>query len=156
MIIRKATQKDLKSLNELHIAFAKHSRRKFCKTLVNPELVRNKYLEYYKKKIKQKNCVFFVAEEKGKITGYILGEIEGTGHHHIYKKRGYIHDLFVVERQREKGIGEKLTERLIEWFRSKRIKWIRVDSYINNKVGIKFWNKMGFRDYVLKMTKVIR
>ena len=153
MIIRKATEKDLKTLNELQIALTKYE-RKIAKHLVDPEKVKNEYLKEYKKRIKQKNSVFFVAQENDKIVGYILGEIEKPSHHHIFKKRGYIVDAFVIKEYRGKGIGEKLTRRLLEWFKSKGIKWIRVSAYANNKVGINFWKKMGFKNYVVDMTKI--
>jgi len=153
MIIRKATVKDLKSLNELQIGLAKYE-AKLRKTLVNPEKVRKWYERHYEKLIKNKNSIFFVAEEKGKIVGYILGQIETPTHIHIYKKRGYIRDAFVLKEFRGKEVGKKLTKKLLEWFKSKGIKWIKVDAYTNNKVGIKFWEKMGFKDYVIEMTKV--
>jgi len=153
MKIRRANQKDLKVLNDLQIKLAKYE-RKICKTLKNPELLRKKYNEYYKKKIKQKNCVFWVAEENKKIVGYVFGEIETPKHLHIYKKRGYIHDAFVLEEYRKIGIGEKLIQKLIQWFKLNGIKWIRVSAYTNNKSAIKFWKKMGFKDYVIDMTKI--
>jgi ribosomal protein S18 acetylase RimI-like enzyme len=155
MIIRKATQKDLNILNKLQIGLAKYE-RKICKTLKNPDSIRKEFYEYYKKKIRQKNCVFFVAEESKKIIGYVLGEIEKPTHHHIYKYRGYINDVFVLEGYRERGIGEELTKKLIEFFESKGIKWIRVSAYVKNKSAIKFWKKMGFKDYVIDMAKIAK
>ena len=155
MKTRKATEQDLESLNELQIDLAKYE-AKLRKTLVDPEKVRKWYEKHYKKLIKRENSVFFVAEENGKIVGYILGEIEIPTHHHIYKRRGYIRDAFVLEEFRRKNAGKKLTQELLEWFKSKGIKWIRVDAYTNNKVGISFWKKMGFKDYVIEMTKVIK
>ena len=153
MKIRKATKKDLESLVELNISLAKYE-RKICKHLVDPEKVRKEYAKEYENRFKQKKSIFFVAEENEKIVGYILGEVQRPYHPHIFKNRGYIVDAFVLKKYRGKGIGEKLTERLIEWFKSKGIKWIKVSAYTNNEIRIKFWKKMGFKDYVIDMTKI--
>jgi len=155
MRIRKATKKDLESLNKLQIGLAKYE-AKLRKTLIDPEKVRKWYEKHYKKMIKKKNCAFFVAEVNGKIVGYILGGIETPTHRHIYKRRGYIHDAFILDEYRRKRVGKQLTQKLFKWFKSKGIKWIRVDAYTNNRVGINFWKKMGFKEYVLEMTKVIK
>lgn len=65
-------------------------------------------------------------------------------------------DIFVLEKYRGMGIGEKLTKRLLEWFKARGIKWIRVSAYTNNVPAIKFWKKMGFKDYVIVMTHLMR
>jgi len=51
-------------------------------------------------------------------------------------------------------MGEKLFQELIKWFKSKGIKWIKVGVYANNFNSIKFWEKMGFKEYVIWMTKI--
>ena len=153
MIIRKATEKDLNILNELQIGLAKYE-RKIVPISLDPESVREKYYKNYQKKIKNRNCVFFIAEEKGKTVGYIFGKIEEPEHYYIYKKRGFIVDAFVLEKYRGKGIGEKLARRLMAWFRSRGIKWYRVSAYVKNKPGVKFWKKMGFKDYVIWLDKI--
>jgi len=153
MKIRKATKKDLNRLNELQLTLAEYEYF-LCKTLKKPETVKKKYYENYKKKIRRKNCIFFVAVDKKKIVGYIFGEIENPEHPHIYEKRGYIVDAFVIKEYRRKGAGEKLLEKLLKWFKSKKIKWIKVAVYANNFNSIKFWKNMGFKDYVIWMTKM--
>ena len=155
MKIRKATKKDLKSLNELQLALADYECF-LCKTLKKPESVKKKYFNNYKKKIKSKNCIFFVAEDKGKIIGYVLGEIETPEHPHIFNKRGYIVDAFILKEYRRMGMGEQLFQELIKWFKSKGVKWIKVGVYANNFNSIKFWGKMGFKEYVIWMTKIIQ
>ena len=154
MKIRKATKRDLKTLNELQLALANYELI-FSKTLKKPESVKKKYYQNYKKKIKKKDCIFFVAVDKKKIVGYIFGEIETPEHPHIYKKRGYIVDAFILRKYRRKGIGEKLYKKLIKWFKSKKVKWIKVGVYANNINSIKFWERMGFKEYVIWMTKTV-
>jgi len=153
MKIRKATKRDLKSLNELQLELANYEYF-LCKTLKKPESVKKKYYANYKKKMRKKDCVFFVAVDRKKIVGYILGEIETPEHQHIFNKRGYIVDAFVLKEYRRKGVGEELFKKLIKWFKSKKIKWIKVAVYANNFNSIKFWEKMGFKEYVIWMTKM--
>ncbi len=152
MKIRKATEKDIERLSELQIGLAKYEKR-FCEIIDDSEAV-DEYSKECRERIKREDCVFFVAEEDGKIVGYVLGEIEKPGHHYIYKNRGYVVDAFVSKEHRGKGVGEKLTKKLLEWFKSKGIKWIKVSAYTINTPAIGFWKKMGFKDYVLEMTKI--
>lgn len=151
MKIRKATEKDLESLNELQIALAKYE-TKFCDILKDPETVGEQYFKHYEEKIKREDCAFFVAEENTRIIGYILGETDTPEHHYIYEKRGYLADIFVLEKYRGRGIGEELTKRLLEWFKARGMRWIIVGAYTDNVPAIKFWKKMGFKDYVIVMT----
>ena len=153
MKIRKATKRDLNRLNELQIGLANYEYL-LCRTLKQPDSEKKKYKDNYKKKMRRKDCIFFVAEDKKKIIGYILGEIETPEHPHIYNKRGYIVDAFVEREYRRKGVGEKLFKQLIKWFKSKKIKWIKVAVYANNFNSYKFWQSMGFRDYVIWMTRI--
>ena len=153
MNIRKATKRDLNRLNELQLALANYE-YVFCKTLKKPESVKKKYKENYRKKMRSKNSVFFVAEDKKRIIGYILGEIETPEHPHIYNKRGYVVDAFILREYRRKGVGEQLFKKLMKWFKSKKVKWIKVAVYANNFNSYKFWQSMGFRDYVIWMTKI--
>lgn len=152
MKIRKATEKDIERLSELQIDLEKYERR-FCKILKDSGSV-DEYLKKSRERIKREDCVFFVAEEASKIIGYVLGEIEKPAHHYIYENRGFIVDAFISKEHRGKGIGEKLTEKLLEWFKSKGIKWVKVSAFTTNISAIGFWKKMGFKDYVIEMTKI--
>jgi ribosomal protein S18 acetylase RimI-like enzyme len=148
--IRKATLQDLEVLHELQLELAKYE-YKLDKNLKNPLRVKEQYYKYYKRKFKNEDCRFFVAEENRKVIGYIVGWIERLPGIYRHKKRGYVADVFVLEEHRGKGVGKKLLEALLKWFKSQKVRWIRLSVYSNNTNAVKVWKKLGFKDYVIEM-----
>jgi GNAT superfamily N-acetyltransferase len=62
----------------------------------------------------------------------------------------YLRQIFVKKHVRRRGIGRML----IEWLKDgpwKGCEIIRTDVLVNNKSGIKFWEKMGFENYCITM-----
>jgi ribosomal protein S18 acetylase RimI-like enzyme len=61
----------------------------------------------------------------------------------------YIRQLYVEKNKRKMGLGKAC----IQWLKSNL--WIdrtiRMDVLSNNKDGIEFWRKMGFKDYCITM-----
>lgn len=67
----------------------------------------------------------------------------------------YLGFMFVLPQHRGKGINGKITERLIEWAKSKNLSEIQLDVYAENDSALNAYKKAGFKPDLLKMRLVI-
>ena len=151
MRIRKATLEDLKILHELNLKLIECMNDKNLKEI---EAIKDKCYSYYEKKLRSENTIFLIAEEREPIA-YIFGEIRKSTSLFKHRKRGIIHDLFVLEGWRGKGVGKVLVNEIKKWFKNKGVSWVLVCVLSTNKNAIKFWRKLGFKDYWIEMETTI-
>ncbi|MEM4330552.1 MAG: GNAT family N-acetyltransferase [Candidatus Pacearchaeota archaeon] len=72
--------------------------------------------------IKKRGCII-LAIDKSKIIGYLAGIIEED----LYERFGYIGEVFISKKFRNKGISTKLKDKFIEFLKSKNINLCRID-----------------------------
>jgi len=81
---------------------------------------------------------FYVAELKGKVIGFIVGDLRGRSYGHIVS-------IAVDEQYRGKGIGRCLIEKLIEKFKRKGVKIVKLEVAVSNNVAQSMYKKIGFK-----------
>jgi len=99
--------------------------------------------DYFRKLYQKYPEGFIVAEDKGKILGYAIGEVQ--------KDCGKIISIAVHPAWRKKGIGKKLANFLIEHFKKENLKKISLHVRKNNLAAISFYQNLGFQ--ILKTIK---
>ncbi len=60
------------------------------------------------------------------------------------KKTAYIFSFGVREKERKKGIGQRLMEEIIIKLKKENVEKIELTVYPNNKSGVKLYEKCGF------------
>ena len=123
MKIRKAKEKDIKycvelsRINELQLDTRKYPDKKYFKEFLGP--------------------LFIVAEDKGNILGYVLGEKEKAGLSSL--------NLMAVQKNlRSKGIGKLLLEKFCENSKKLGLKEVYLFAPKWNKKTLNFYEKNGF------------
>ena len=86
---------------------------------------------------------FMVAEDKGKILGYAIGEVQ--------KDCGKIISIAVHPAWRKKEVGKKLANFYLAYFKKKNLKKIFLHMRKNNLAAISFYKNLGFQ--ILKTIK---
>jgi len=90
---------------------------------------------------------FVVAEQDGKIVGYIMGRIE-TGFSELKRfsliRKGHVVSVAVVPEQRNKGLGTSLLEKGLEGFKEYQVSETFLEVRESNKVAIDLYQKFGF------------
>jgi aminoglycoside 6'-N-acetyltransferase I len=87
----------------------------------------------------------FVAVEGGSIIGYIAVLIQEQASYWMVKKVGHISGLMVQNDHRRKGVGKKLLQAAVEYFKVKGIGQYTLFTSVNNKNGIEFYEKCGLQ-----------
>lgn len=81
-----------------------------------------------------KTC--FAAEAEGKIIGTILAGNDG--------RRGYVYHLCVSQEYRNRGIGKKLVNAMLDGMREEGISKVALVVFAHNDTANAFYEKIGF------------
>jgi ribosomal protein S18 acetylase RimI-like enzyme len=88
-----------------------------------------------------------VAEENGKIAGYIWGSIRSI----MGQKIGKIDELIVTSKHRRKGIGSDLIKGMIKYFKEKECVISEVEVFVKNVEAVGAYEKAGYNKREYKM-----
>jgi len=80
----------------------------------------------------------FVAEEEGRVMGYITTRIDRE------VSKGRIPNLAVDEHARGRGLGRRLIEHALEYFRREGMAYVMIETMANNAVGQHLYPSCGF------------
>jgi len=141
--LREAKTEDLDKLVDLLIR-QKRLNEEFDPLLrIRPDIkeVGRKYLE---NAIKAENTVVAVAEDKGKIIGFLKAEIRERIFYEP-KTEGNISELYLMPEYRRRGNGVKLLEYGIKLLKQKGAEIITAEFPSLNEIATKFYTRLNFR-----------
>ena len=88
-----------------------------------------------------------------KLIGFSHGAIRYSADYLGGLMVGYITHLFVMPEFRSSRIGYKLLSDVEDWFDSKGVHSYELQVLCDNSLGIRFWEKMGYKRELLQMRK---
>lgn len=90
---------------------------------------------------------FIVAEENGKIAGYIMNRIEvGLSNYGFggLIRKGHVVSIAVLPESRRKGVAQALINRALEGMQYYKAKQCFLEVRVTNEAGISLYKKLGF------------
>jgi ribosomal-protein-alanine N-acetyltransferase len=90
---------------------------------------------------------FIVAEEDGKIVGYIMSRVEvGLSNHGLggLIRKGHVVSIAVLPQSRRKGVAQALINTAMDGMRNYKAKQCFLEVRITNTIGIALYKKLGF------------
>ena len=109
--------------------------------------------------VRDNNGKCYLAIENGRAIGLIMGIIIKFDEYDYldYKcpKEGRITELIVTSKTRSNGVGQLLMKKMKEYFKSVGCKYILVDVFGYNDLGIKFYFKQGYHTRMITAIKKI-
>ena len=145
--IKKAVQRDIPAMFELckeMIDFHKE-RDKFFTLRAGAD---KKWFKFITGHISSKKSTVLVAEHNGRLVGHCLAFISEYPPVLTTKRYGLFQELAVTADYRRSGIGQRLVDEMLKWFRKRRIKRLEVRVSVFNEISTAFWRKMGFKPYL--------
>ena len=140
MNIRKAIDSDINEIISLY-----HELMDYEMSLLKSDMLEiqlnwesKKTFEEIEKVLKDSTKIIFLAENKNRIVGFILGGISKG----IKYKEGAL-DIYILEEHRGKGIGTQLMNKIFEWFRKEDCMSVMINAYADNKRAVDFYKKYG-------------
>jgi len=144
--VKKSNLADLMKLLEKMVEYH-HSLDSYYKPFSKYKNLRNEIASW----LEDKNNLILVAEEGRELIGYFRVGVEKAPAYIDRDKIGIVYDVFVLKSYRRQGIAEMLFNEAFSWFQKKKIKNIELNVDVRNEAAIKFWKKLGFSEYKLRM-----
>ncbi len=115
---------------------------------INRETLPENYTDYFFLDLYERFPeTFIVAEEEGKIVGYIMCRIEvGLSNFGLggLVRKGHVVSIAVLPRWRRKGIAQALIKRAMEGMQFYKAKQCYLEVRVTNDAGVKLYAKLGF------------
>ena len=144
IVIRKATQEDLKAIQELNYKLFELEYNNFDPDL-NMDWTFSKTGENYFRKSIENNTVW-VAIDNNKVIGYLAGSIQNKPSY-VTKTLAEVDNFYIEEEYRRQGIGKRLVEEFKKDCINKRIEEIKVTASAKNANAKAFYQNNGFDDF---------
>ena len=142
MEIRKANYDDVKILNHF-LTLLIRDEKQYDLGIDESFVVTNMYENF----IEDPSKLIIVAEEKGKIIGYLYAKIKQTDPTYKYKI-AILDALYVDNAYRRRGIAKSLIENLKKWAIHMEVKKIEVNVWSNNIKAKKLYEQENFKTVV--------
>jgi GNAT superfamily N-acetyltransferase len=125
VIVRGAGRRDLDAIHELWLRL-REAQAKADSRLALAADVEPRAREHREVILADPRTRFFVAEEQGRVLGYLHAQVEANDPAYETPRFGVIVDVIVCEDRRREGIGTRLLESAKEWLSSTGVNEYRV------------------------------
>ena len=102
--------------------------------------------------LRRKDKLYVAALYKEKIIGFAYAQ---TVPDERYKSKsvGWLSEIFITKKYREKGVADNIWDEIFEWFKLKKVSFIKLNVLCNNEHAIKVYKKWGFKPYTMIMSR---
>ncbi|HUE89123.1 MAG TPA: GNAT family N-acetyltransferase [Vicinamibacterales bacterium] len=152
-MIREATRDDLAALGRLgavlmraHYAF---DPRRFLAPGDAPE---DGYACFLDTQLREPDVVILVAEQAGRVVGYVYAGLEPLSWKELRGPAGFIHDVAVDDPARGTGVARELIAAAIEWLRQRGAPRVMLWTAAQNERARRLFDAAGFRNTMVEMT----
>ena len=153
MNIRKAERRDAEALGRLgamlmrtHYAF---DPKRFLAPMEGSE---RGYASFLAGRLDSPDDCVFVAENGGRVVGYVFAALEPMSWKELRGPAGFIHDVAVAEEARRAGVATLLIRAAIEWLRDHGAPRVVLGTAARNEPAQRLFHRLGFRDTMIEMT----
>lgn len=113
-----------------------------------------KYKEELLKRVKDQQGELLVAKDSSRVLGLVAWYIENEPE--FDTPYAYISDIVVSIDQRGQGVGQQLLNEALAHIKATGIKRVHIGVLVDNIDTKKFYEKNGFTDYSIEMTKELK
>jgi ribosomal protein S18 acetylase RimI-like enzyme len=146
--IRDATADDIRPVVDLWGMLARHH-EDISNDFTLAWNGKRKWAKYLEDKFDEISTKLIVAEEDGKVVGFMLCLLAPNTPVFKERKIGVISDVFVLEQRRRKGVAKKMLDVAIKWFKKNKVRSVRLGVANDNLEARAVWRRMGFEPYMI-------
>ena len=117
---------------------------------------KTEHLRIIKNMVKDENAQILVAKIKEQVVGFACLYVQ-KNERKGYKvnKIGYIYNFGVDESFRRKGIGKKLVESAIDYFKNSGCEAVDLNVFMFNSGALEFYKSLGFSEIDVNLRKML-
>lgn len=118
------------------------------------------YARFLRGELANDDVVLLVADRSprggagaGSVVGYAYGRLEPRSYNELLDACGKLHDVYVDERARGRGIGEALVREVVRRLTDKGAPRVLLLTAVQNAAAHRIFEKLGFVTTMLEMTR---
>lgn len=111
------------------------------------------YASFLKSQLDDDDVVVFVAENDGRVVGYVYAGLEPMSWKELRGPAGFIHDVVVEDASRSSGAGTALIDAAIAWLKDRGAPRVVLWTADRNEAAQRLFARLGFRRTMIEMTK---
>jgi len=150
--IRPVSKSDEQALGRLGAALMRQHHAADPKRFILTDRPEEGYGRFLVSLLANQDMLVLVAERGSEVVGYVLAGIEPTSWRDLRGPCGFIHDLYVHESARRRGVGQSLMRAAIEWAHSRGRMQVVLWRKSGNEAAQRLFAKLGFRETMIEMT----
>jgi GNAT superfamily N-acetyltransferase len=153
VIVRRAEPHDTAALGELGIALMRTHYAFDDRRFLEPTTAdAGGYARFLESQLDDDDSVVMIAEQRGRIVGYVYAAIEPLSWKELRDECGFIHDLLVSDDARGRGVGESLLDAAIQWLDERGMPRVVLGTAAQNETARRLFERRGFRPTMVEMT----
>jgi ribosomal protein S18 acetylase RimI-like enzyme len=117
------------------------------------EGVENGYARFFERALPDDATILLLAERAGKPVGYAYGRLEPRDWNALLDACGALHDIFVVEGERRRGVARALLNELVARFTARGAPRMILMTAIQNAGAQALFERQGFRRTMIEMVR---
>ncbi|MDO8507095.1 MAG: GNAT family N-acetyltransferase [bacterium] len=154
MEIRKAKLEDFEEIKKLSYKLMVNETK--FEPSFQPEYAKTEHSDnYLKGKMESESALFLVAEQEGKLIGFLIGTVYPSPKARQSVTPAVLDNIYIDTAHRNKGVGKGLLEGFQAWAKGKGSNKLRLGVHHKNDEAIRFYKNFGFSDFYLKLEKDI-
>jgi ribosomal protein S18 acetylase RimI-like enzyme len=110
------------------------------------------YTTRIRDEIGRSQSMVHVAEDDGRVVGFVFAGIEDESWKELRHRAGYIHDVVVEDAHRHRGIARALMASAIEWIAAHGVARVMLWTAPQNTNAQRLFAGLGFRPTMIEMT----
>ncbi len=153
-VVRSATREDLSAIAPLAARLVREHHGYDAQRFLLIEPVEEGYRWFLNREIDNPDVVLLVATEgaTGDVIGYAYGGLVERDWQALREACGALHDVYVDERARRRGVAEALVREMIARLKSRGAPRVVLSSAWPNKRAQSLFARIGFRPTMVEMT----
>lgn len=111
------------------------------------------YARWFASQLDSDDTILLVAAEDESIAGYVYARMEPRNYNELLDACTKLHDIYVDERVRQRGIGEALLREVFRRAKEKGAPRVVLLTASQNEGAHRLFKRVGFRTTMLEMTR---
>jgi ribosomal protein S18 acetylase RimI-like enzyme len=153
VVVRSATRAELPAVAVLAGRLVRMHHAEDETRFFLPDRVEAGYEWWLGRELDRAEARVLVAEHDGRVVGYSYGALEERDWNLLLDVHGAVHDLYVSDDARGRGIGKQLLQAMLTELEGLGAERVVLSTMVGNETAQRLFRAAGFRPTMLEMTR---